>query len=68
MPTYGYVYHVEIFRDPHLQRLQDHANQYLDECQELQVAIVSCTLQWLDNEYHLTIVLSIPVDKDQSND
>ena len=51
-------YHIEIFRDPHLQRLQDHANAYLvEECGELEAKIESVQLQWLDDEYHLTITL-----------
>ena len=65
MTEHRYVYHIEIFRDPHLQRLQDHANAYLDECQELDATMVSTTLQWLDDEYHLTIVLSIQTEEER---
>jgi len=59
------VYHIEIFRDPHLQRLQDFANSYLDERKELNAKVESAKLQWLDHEYHLTIVLAIPVQEQE---
>jgi len=59
-------YHIEIFRDPHLQRLQDNANAYLEECEELDAILEDCKLQWLDDEYHLTLTLCIPsIDKEQ---
>jgi len=56
-------YHIEIFRDPNLQRMQNHANAYLEDCQELCARVKSVKLDWLDDEYHLTIVLAIPVEE-----
>ena len=53
-------YHIELFRDQNLQLLQDRANSYLEECAELGVAVEDAKLRWLDNEYHLMILLWIP--------
>lgn len=56
-------YHIEIFRDPQLQRLQNHANAHLEECEET-ARVESVTLQWLEDEYHLTVVFAIPSRED----
>jgi len=60
-------YHIEIFRDPHLQRLQDHANAYLEECEKLGAIVEDTALQFLEDEYHLTITLCIPTVEDDTN-
>ena len=59
-------YHIEIDKDPNYVRLQNRANAYLEECAELGVHIHSTALQWMDDEYHLTIVLRVPLGGDGS--
>ena len=57
-------YHIEIDRDTNYVKLQDRANLYLEERAHLGITLHDWRLQWLEGQYHLTIVLSVPIEKD----
>lgn len=56
-------YHIEIDRDTSYVSLQNRANLYLEERVHLDVAIHSVQLQWIEGQYHLTMVVTVPIDE-----
>ena len=43
-------YHIEIFRDRNIVKVQGRANAYLEECEKLEAQVTETHLQWMDSD------------------